>query len=389
MIPRGRERAPCNHVTVIPASARTRWALPRLLGAGLGLVGLALVATPVFAHGDVPVEAPDLASILLDWSLEPLVAIPLVLAALIWLGLVARIGRLHPEHPVSRWRSAAFFGGLAAIAVALLSGVEAYDTTLFSVHMVQHMLLTYAAAPLIVLAAPITQLLRAATPEVRRRWLLPILHSGPVSVVAHPVVAWLTFTAVMWATHFSPLFDLALEEPFVHDLEHGLFLGSALLLWWPVVGADPTPRRMGYPARALYLLAQMPPNSFLAVAILLAGAPLYPHYATLGAPYGIDALADQQVAAGLMWVMADMVFIGAILLVVAAWMRHDELGAPAAERRAARERQRISELADALAARTGRPAGAATGAGPVDPGATAPRQAGEPPGGSGEASRAR
>ena len=368
MIARGRVGAPCNHDVVSRDSSRRR------LVAFLALAGATAVAwlstvRPALAHGGAPDDAPDLARFILDWTFEPLVAVPLLTVAAGWLALVRRVGRRHPDRPVSAWRTAAFLGGLAAIAVALLSGVEAYDTTLFSVHMVQHMLLTFAAAPLLVLAAPVTQLLRAAAPEVRQRWILPVLHSGPVAVLGHPVVAWLMFTVVMWATHFSPLFDLALEEPLVHDLEHALFLGSALLFWWPVVGADPGPRRMGHAARGLYLLLQMPPNSFLAVAILLATAPLYPHYATLGSPYGIDALADQQLAAGLMWVVSDLVLIGAIMLVIAGWMRHEEREAPAAERRADRERQRISDRADELAARTG--------------------QAGDPSGGSGEASRAR
>ena len=112
------------------------------------------------------------------------------------------------------------------------------------------------------------------------------------------------------------------------------FLGAGLLFWWPVVAADPAPRRMPYPVRALYLLLQMPPSSFLGMAILFAATPLYPHYATLGTPYGIDALADQQLAGGIMWLAGDVVLIGAILAVVAAWMRHEERDAPAAERRA-------------------------------------------------------
>ncbi|HSL98348.1 MAG TPA: cytochrome c oxidase assembly protein [Candidatus Deferrimicrobiaceae bacterium] len=340
-----------------------------MIVAGLTAVAWAIVAQPALAHGRAPADAPDLAALVMGWTLEPLVAAGILVAAVAWLALLRRIARFHPERPVSRWRTAAFFGGLAAIAIALMSGIEAYDTTLFSVHMVQHMLLTFAAAPLLVLAAPVTQLLRAATPEARQRWLLPVLHSGPVAVLGHPVVAWLAFTVVMWATHFSPLFNLALEEPLTHDLEHALFLGSALMFWWPVVGADPGPRRMGHAARGLYLLLQMPPNSFLAVAILLATAPLYPHYATLGSPYGIDALADQQLAAGLMWVVSDLVLIGAILLVIAGWMRKEERDAPAAERRADRERQRLSERADELAARVG--------------------QAGDTSAGSGEASRAR
>jgi putative copper resistance protein D len=355
---------------------RTSAAAPRRHSRAAG-IAIAAIAASVWltvpaaaaAHGNVPHAAPDLATVVLGWSFQPLVAIPLVVTALAWLALVRRINGRHAERPVSRWRTVALLGGLAAIGVALMSGVEAYDTTLFSVHMVQHILLTFVAAPLLVLAAPVTQLLRAASPATRRRWILPVLHSGPVAVLGHPVVAWLAFTGVMWATHFSPLFDLALEEPVLHDLEHGLFLGSALLFWWPVVGADPGPRRMAFGARGLYLLLQMPPNSFLAVAILMAGAPLYPHYATLGAPYGIDPLADQQLAAGLMWVISDLVFIAAILLVVAAWMRHEERDAPAAERRAEPERRRIAERAEALAARG--------------------RQAGEAASGSGEASSAR
>ena len=72
---------------------------------------------------------------------------------------------------------------MACLAVALMSGIERYDTELFSVHMVQHMLLVFGAAPAIVLSAPITLILRASTPEVRTRWVLPILRSlaGPAS----------------------------------------------------------------------------------------------------------------------------------------------------------------------------------------------------------------
>src|SRR4029079_1078598 len=242
-----------------------------------------------------------------------------------------------------------FRGGRAGNAIALMSGIERYDTTLFSVHMAQHLLLLLVAPPLIALAAPITQLLRAASPTVRNRVLLPILHSRPVAVLAHPIVAWLTFGLVLWVTHFSPLFDIALEDPGAHELEHAAYLAAALLFWCPVVGLDPAPRRMGYPARLLYLLLQLPLNSFLGMALLFADAPLYPHYATLGSPYGITALADQQLAGGIMWFAGDIAFIGAILALVAGWMRHEQRDAPAAERRADVDRARLRERADQLA----------------------------------------
>lgn len=319
--------------------------------APLAALGLAAITWPVvaLAHGVVPGEPPTVANLILGWDFEPTVAVPLALAAVGWLALVRRVRHLHPEHPVAASRSLAFFGGLAAIAVALMSGIERYDTTLFFVHMVQHLLLVLVAAPLIALAAPITQVLRAATPEVRNRVLLRVLHSSVASALAHPVVAWLAFALVLWGSHFSPLFNAALEDRTAHDLEHGLYLASALLFWWPVIGLDPSPRRMRYPARALYLLLQLPLNSFLGMAILFAQTPLYQHYATLGAPYGITALADQQTAGGIMWLSGDIVFIGALLILIATWMRHEQRDAPAAERRADVDRARLRERADQLA----------------------------------------
>ena len=325
--------------------------MPRLRSLVVALASVcAAFAVPgsVAAHGPVPHEPPTLATLALDWRFDPLIVGGLLAAAIGWLLLVRRVSVAHPGHPVPALRTAAFLGGLAAIAVALLSGIERYDTTLFSVHMVQHLLLMLVAAPLLALSAPITQLLRVASPAWRRR-VVELLHSGALSALAHPVVAWVTFTFVLWISHFSPLFDAALENPLIHDAEHALFLAAGLLFWWPVVAADPAPRRLGYPVRALYLLLQMPPSSFLGMLITFANGPLYPHYATLASPYGIDALADQQAAGGIMWLAGDVVFIVAILLVVAAWMRNEERDTSAAERRADAQRAAIRERADRLA----------------------------------------
>ena len=103
-----------------------------------------------------------------------------------------------------------------------------------------------------------------------------MLHSRVVRFLAHPVIAWVIFAALMWATHFSPLFDASLEDPLVHDLEHVLFLSGALLFWWPAVALDPAPWRMSHPARIGYLFTQMTQNTFLAFVILNATEVLYP-----------------------------------------------------------------------------------------------------------------
>ena len=142
-------------------------------------------------------------------------------------------------------------------------------------------------------------------------------------MLTFPVTAWVLFAAVMWGTHFSGLFDVALEVPLVHDLEHGLFLVSALLFWWPAVGADPAPWRLAHPARIGYVFLQMTQNTFLAFVLLNVTTVLYPHYATLGQPYGIDPLADQRLAAGVMWIAGDLIFLSAIMALVAGWMRSE------------------------------------------------------------------
>ncbi|HYK95739.1 MAG TPA: cytochrome c oxidase assembly protein [Candidatus Dormibacteraeota bacterium] len=319
-----------------------------VLLAALAAGALALPAS-VAAHGPTPPDPPTLAALALDWQVEPLVAATLLALAIGWLVLMWRVGRLHPEHPLPVGRTAAFFAGLATIAIALMSGIARYDTTLFSVHMVQHLLLMLVAAPLLAFSAPVTQVLRASPPGVRQGWLIPVLHSRIVEAIGHPVVGALTFTVVVWGSHFTGLFELALEDQGVHEIEHVAFLAAAMIFWWPVIAADPARRRMAFPVRALYLLVQVPVNSFLGMAFVFAPTPLYAHYANLGSPYRIDALADQQLAGGIMWLAGDVVFIAGILGIIAAWMRREQRDEPAAERRFEVERIALRERADRLA----------------------------------------
>ena len=105
---------------------------------------------------------------------------------------------------------------------------------------------------------------------------------------AHPgrVAALLLFAVVMYASHFSGLYNLALAHEWVHAGEHLLYLMTGVLFWWPVVGLDPAPHKLSHPARILYLVLMMPLMAFLGVAILSASAPLYPHYAQLPPPWG-------------------------------------------------------------------------------------------------------
>ena len=333
--------------------SRSRWSIV----CSIAVVSSLISASPVAAHGGTPTEPPSLASFVFGWTFEPAPTLGIVAALLWWRWAVGRVNAAHPTKPVPRVRTAAFVGGMAAIAVALLSGVDRYDTTLFSVHMVQHVLLTLVAAPLIAVSGPVTLLLRVASPETRRRQILPVLHARITRIVAFPVVAWIVFAGVTWVTHFSPLFNAALEDPLIHDLEHALFLLSASLFWWPAAAVDPAPRRMTHPVRLLYVFLQMTQNTFLSVVILNAQTVLYPHYATTQRTWGPTPLEDQAMAAALMWVVGDLLFLAAIFAILIGWSRTEDRGAARVDRRAAAELAAIRVREERLAERRSRELG--------------------------------
>lgn len=318
------------------------------VASGVAVLAL-LTPTPVFGHGAAPTPRSP-ADVILAWSFDAHVWLPVLAAWLLYRLAVRRVNEAHPANRVPRWRAWCWYGGLAVLLVALQSPIEAYDTTLFSVHMIQHLLLTMAAAPLLALGAPVTLLLRVSSPETRQRLILPVLHSRPLRAVSFPVVTWILFAGVMWASHFSALYDAALDNEAVHVVEHGIYLGVAMLFWWPVVGADPSPWRLPHAARLGYLFLGMPQSSFLGLAIFSAPGVLYPHYATLERTWGPSPLADQQLAGGIMWVGGDLVFLVALILAAWTWMRADEAEAVRVDSRLERERRRRE--AQAAAAHT-------------------------------------
>jgi cytochrome c oxidase assembly factor CtaG len=279
----------------------------------------------VLAHGAGPAD-PSAGAWLGEWPVEPQVWLAIVVVG----GLYAAWIRTVPAFP--RWRAACFAAGLSIVALALASPIAAYDTSLFWVHVNQHLLLTVVAAPLLDLGAPVALGLRAATPTVRRR-ISRITHSAPFLLVTHPLVTWSLFVGVLWGSHFTPLYDLSLDNELVHSLEHALYLGSGLLFWWPVVAADPGSNRLTPPARLVYLFVTMPVHAFLGLAILSANSLLYRHYATTARSWGPSPLADQQIAGVAMWVEGGVIVVVAIVCGLYALLRHLERSTPRVDRR--------------------------------------------------------
>jgi cytochrome c oxidase assembly factor CtaG len=212
-----------------------------------------------------------------------------------------------------RLRSGALVAGVGCCLTAVSPPVDAAADGSLTAHMVQHVLLTMVGPPLILIGSPLALALRRAPRPLGRR-LVALGHRRPLRVLTAPLLGWALLPAVQLAVHTGPLFQLVLQDARVHALEHLLLLGSALLFWRPVVGADPV-RRLHPLARVVYVLAAMPANDVVGVWLMSSTGIEYPAYAHAGLAdqhrggavmlAGSFALAAAGLAAAWSWVQAD------------------------------------------------------------------------------------
>jgi putative membrane protein len=271
---------------------------------------LALVAPP----------APSWDLLITDWQPDLLVVVVAAAAGAYALGVrrLARRGRAWP-----RGRSISFAAGLAVVIVATQSGLAAYDRVLFSLHVVQHLLLGMVAALLLVLGAPVTLALQASGRAGQRR-LLRVLHSRPAAVLTHPVTAWLLFGGTLAVLYFTALYELSLRNNWVHAAVHAHFLLVGFLFMAHVVAVDPIPGALGFGARLLFVLVALPFHAFLGVAILASDEVLAAGwYEGVVRNWGASALSDQRTGAGLLWAAGEVFGLVAALVVLRRWMTHE------------------------------------------------------------------
>ncbi len=262
--------------------------------------------------------------------LEPVAACGIVLAGWWYLSAVRRLADRGRRW--SRWRTLPYLSGLAVMVVATQSGAASYDTAYFTAHVIQHLLLGMVAPVLLALGAPITLALQSSGRDTRRR-LLRALHSPVVSVMTHPLTAWALFGGSMFVLYFTSLYARTLHNAALHDAVHMHFVLAGCLFFWPVVGLDPTPHRLPYGGRMLYVLVALPFHTILGVALVTQ--------TRLVAP-GLS-LSDQQTGAGILWTAGELLGLIAMMIVAAQWMQ-------AEEREAIREDRRRSPLEGAGAA---------------------------------------
>ena len=268
-------------------------------------------------------------ALLSSWDLRPEILVTLtVLGALHFAGWL-RLRRRSDGRFANRWRLASYTVGILVLALALLSPIAVLSSQLFSIHMVQHLLLMMVAPPLLLLANPFPTFLwalpdrmRAAVAGAFRRlafWLTTdsFLSRSAFKAIA-PASAWALYVLIFFAWHDGNAYSLALRFDSVHGLEHFTFVGGALLFWWHVTGA--APRIHPKPAqwlRVAYVLAMIPPNMLLGVALSFAATPIYPYYESVPRLYGLSVMDDQVWGGLIMWIPGSMMYVVAALVLLA------------------------------------------------------------------------
>ena len=301
--------------------------------------------TAVLAHRDgLPEFTPS--ALLTQTSVELLPLVLVLVPALAYLYGVRRLSARGDAWPIGRTLSF-LVGGLGTIAVATISGLAAYDTSLFAAHMVQHMLLSMVATVFLALGAPITLALRTL-PKRPRAVVLSVLHSRVAKVVSFPLFPWVLFVASPFALYFSGWYEATLDSALLHELLHLHFLAVGSLFFWPLLGIDPVPGRGAHPFRVLLIGTTLPFHAFLGVSIMSVqpdgrGLIAPDHYLAL---HTLAESVDQQELGGaLLWASGDIIGLLFLIVIVTQWMR-------ASEREAQREDRRLDRL-DAAAARQG------------------------------------
>jgi putative membrane protein len=258
------------------------------------------------------------------WSGDPLVVAGLAVGSVLYArGWAKRRSRTHGAGR----RAGAFVCGVGAIAIALLSPIDALAETLLTGHMVQHLLLIVVAPPLLVLGRPVTTAIAGLPPGARR--LVARARSAPaatplVRAIHRPAVAWVLFTIGLWAWHAPSPYTWAIEHPVVHAVEHGCFLLTSTLAWSVALRARPR-AALGALGRALFLVASAVQGGLLGAVLLFAPTPLYPVHGTGPAAWGLTPLQDQQLAGALMWIPPSAVYLTAAAAILAAALRSWDL----------------------------------------------------------------
>lgn len=297
---------------------------------------------PVWALTGHPAPPPLTPAMwLTQWRLDVLFALVAVVLAGMYLVWARRLRRRGDAWPAGR--TLAWLLGCLLFAWVTNGAPAVYGMVLFSVHMVQHMLLAMVIPILFVLGSPVTLAVRALPgrgdgTRGPREWLLAIVHSRWAAFFSHPVVAAANFAGSMIVFYYTPLFGLSLSTHVGHVLMVVHFTLAGYVFASVLIGRDPGIRQPSHPLRLVLLFATMAFHAFFGVAITQSTTLFAAdHFGALGLPWWVDALADQHVGGAVTWGIGEIPTLMLAIAVALAWSRDDERSARRGDRQADRD----------------------------------------------------
>ena len=306
----------------------TRRPIAKLTAAAAVPIAAALIALlpqAALAHDGRAAESGRLGTVLTTWTFDAPGLALAVIAGGLYLWAYLRVRRDSPAFRFPAWHAACFGLGWFLLIIGLASPIDAYSDDLFWAHMLQHVLITMVIAPLMLLGAPATLALRAASPRVRRDYLVPLLDSRLLRFLTFPPIAVAVFILGIWLWHLPAAYDAAIASEALHFLEHAVFLLGATLFWWMIIGVDASRLRPAHVWRAALLVLAILQNIGLGLILTNIGEPAYDTYVQAAAAreWGPDALTDQRIGAGIMWVPGSMMFAIAVIATIYFWAEHE------------------------------------------------------------------
>ena len=299
-------------------------------------------------HADPGNQPPplDWLRLFIEWKWDWLFAVPACIGLFGYLWLVWRLHRRGDRWPAVRTWSWCV-GGIGTAVVAGMSSLGAYDTVLFSVHMVQHMMLTMITPVFLAVGAPVTLLLRNLGKDGRRR-AMRVLHSPPLRVLFFPPLATALLITTPFALYLTELYRYTLDVDWAHDLLHVYMVTVGCLFFFPLLGNDPMPNRLPYPMRILLLFITMPAQAFLGTTIMGSSRLIAEDwYLAFGRAWPPSPIDDQYIAGAIMWATGDLTMGVIMAVLLAQWYSESKREAARIDRQLDREERLAARRASA------------------------------------------
>jgi cytochrome c oxidase assembly factor CtaG len=255
------------------------------------------------------------------------VPVVMIVAALVlYLWAVRRNNELHPRHPWSAGKTAAWIGALFTTGVSIFSFLGVYDRELFWDHMVQHLLLIMVAAPLFAIASPL-ELIWKSTSGTAHVFVTEALRSRPARILGHPVVAFVLYAIVIPISHLTVWYNYTLTQSSVNNAEHLAFLLVGYLFWRQVFGNDPNKYRLHPALQFFYLFMAIPIDTFTGVSLAGEAHEIFPAFLATHRTWGPSYVVDLHIGGTIMWVVGDTLMLWPMIPVALRWMHMDERSA--------------------------------------------------------------